>query len=204
MLYCQSCGAEARSSFKFCPVCGHGGFGPSRPGKAVPPVAGAPQSHSIRGVTPQPAASVPRIHIDVSSMQYAGFWRRAASLLLDSVFVSLLTIPVAIAGVALADVIGSGVAVALMYAISIGIVWLYYAMQESGPNQATWGKRIMGLVVSDMQGQRLSFGRAAGRHLGRFFSILLLYLGYVLALFTERRQTLHDKLAGTVVLYRGA
>jgi uncharacterized RDD family membrane protein YckC len=60
------------------------------------------------------------------------------------------------------------------------------------------------LVLADMNGQRLSFARASGRHFGRILSALPMLAGYFMALFTERRQTLHDKMAGVVVLNRGA
>jgi len=198
MLYCQSCGAEARSTYKFCPVCGKVGVGPSRPGQQVPPVMAPPLPISGTISSPPPSPQAPPVN--VGSMQYAGFWRRAAAFLLDGLFINLLAIPL----VALSYFLESEVHVLLLNIPVLILVWLYHALLESGPHQATWGKRIMSLVVSDMQGQRPSFGRTSGRFFSSILSILILYLGYFMSLFTERRQTLHDKLAGTVVLYRGA
>lgn len=205
MLYCQSCGAEARSTYKFCPVCGEASFSGSKPGSAVTQVPATPLNPLPTRSGPQsPASSQNGASIDVSAMQYAGFWRRAGSLVLDGIFVTLLTLPIFFLFFFLIDAMeNEDAAVLIFYALSISAVFIYYGVQESGEHQATWGKRIMGLVVSDMQGQRITLGRAFGRHLGRFLSMMLMYLGYVLALFTERRQTLHDKLSGTVVLYRG-
>ena len=78
--------------------------------------------------------------------------------------------------------------------------WLYFAIFESSPRQATPGKMIMGIFVTGMTGGRISFLRALGRTLGKVISQMFCYLGYLLALFTERNQALHDLLADTMVL----
>lgn len=80
--------------------------------------------------------------------------------------------------------------------------WLYFALQESSGWMGTLGKRAMGLAVQGVDGRQLSFSRASVRYFGRFASGLFLGLGYLLALFNEKRQTLHDLLAGTVVVQR--
>lgn len=198
-MYCQSCGAEARSSFKFCPVCGNSKFGPGlhQPSPSLIPSGGRPNSGSGTQLTHSPTS------IDVSAMQYAGFWRRAASLLLDMLFISILVIPVGFVFGLLGEDKLEGALLVLFWLSIIALVYLYYTLQESGPKQATWGKQIMGLVVSDMQGKKISFGKASARYFARGLSQLPLHLGYVLMLFTERKQTLHDKLSGSVVLYRG-
>jgi len=82
------------------------------------------------------------------------------------------------------------------------ISWLYFATQESSGWMATLGKRAMGLAVQGVDGRQLSFSRASIRWLGRLASGMVLGLGYVLAAFTERRQALHDLIAGTVVVQR--
>jgi uncharacterized RDD family membrane protein YckC/Tfp pilus assembly major pilin PilA len=78
--------------------------------------------------------------------------------------------------------------------------WLYTAIGESGPRQATWGKRLFGLQVADANGRRIGFGRASARFFLRYLSMLPLLLGYFMQPFTARRQALHDLLASTVVL----
>jgi uncharacterized RDD family membrane protein YckC len=85
----------------------------------------------------------------------------------------------------------------------IGIVvnWLYEALMTSSSKQATVGKMVFGLVVTDTQGARLSFLHATGRHFAKFLSTLTLLIGYVMAAFTERKQALHDFVAGTYVLH---
>jgi uncharacterized RDD family membrane protein YckC len=60
---------------------------------------------------------------------------------------------------------------------------------------------VFGLVVTDTQGARLSFLHATGRHFAKFLSTLTLLIGYVMAAFTERKQALHDFVAGTYVLH---
>jgi len=58
----------------------------------------------------------------------------------------------------------------------------------------------VGLIVTDLKGQRITFARASGRFLGRLLSQIPLFLGYVLAGFTAKKQALHDLLASTLVL----
>jgi uncharacterized RDD family membrane protein YckC len=85
--------------------------------------------------------------------------------------------------------------------ISIVVNWLYEALMTSSSKQATVGKMVFGLVVTDTQGARLSFLHATGRHFAKFLSTLTLLIGYVMAAFTERKQALHDFVAGTYVLH---
>jgi len=87
--------------------------------------------------------------------------------------------------------------------ITVVIDWLYFAVQESGAKQATPGKNMMGLRVTDLDGQRISFGRASGRYFGKLLSALILYVGFMMAGFTERKQALHDMLAGCLVVKTG-
>lgn len=81
-------------------------------------------------------------------------------------------------------------------------IWLYFAVQESSWRQATIGKHVMGIKVTDMYGERLSFWRATGRHLGKILSSALFAIGYLMAGFTEKKQALHDIMAGTLVVRR--
>jgi uncharacterized RDD family membrane protein YckC len=83
--------------------------------------------------------------------------------------------------------------------VSITLNWLYFSIQESSKYQATLGKRVCGLVVTDLAGQRLTFGRATGRYFGKILSGLILYIGFIMVAFTERKQGLHDQIASTLV-----
>jgi len=84
--------------------------------------------------------------------------------------------------------------------VFILLYWLYFAIFESSPRQATPGKMMLGIFVTDIYGRRISFLRALGRTLGKVLSKAFCYLGYILALFTDRSQALHDLLANTLVL----
>ena len=70
----------------------------------------------------------------------------------------------------------------------------------SSSYQATLGKMVVGIVVTDMQGQRISFWRATGRLFGKQLSAIPLWAGYLMQPFSEKRQALHDMMAGCVVL----
>jgi uncharacterized RDD family membrane protein YckC len=87
--------------------------------------------------------------------------------------------------------------------IAVVLQWLYFAYLESGEKQATWGKQAMGMYVTDMAGQRITFGRASGRFFAKIVSGLVPFLiGYIMAAFTARKQALHDMIANTLVLKR--
>jgi uncharacterized RDD family membrane protein YckC len=77
--------------------------------------------------------------------------------------------------------------------------WLYEAFMESSSYQATLGKMIFGMKVTDLNGNRISFERATGRHFAKWLSAMVLGIGYIMVGFTERKQGLHDLLAGTLV-----
>ena len=77
--------------------------------------------------------------------------------------------------------------------------WLYYALMESSSFQATLGKRALGLRVMGIEGEPVSFGRASGRFIGKILSSVLL-IGFLMAAFTPKKQALHDRMAGCVVI----
>jgi len=80
------------------------------------------------------------------------------------------------------------------------VPWLYTAMQESSIRQATIGKRLLGVAVANLQGNRISFGRASVRFFARL--IPTLGLGYCTIFFTLRKQALHDLISGCVIVRR--
>ena len=85
----------------------------------------------------------------------------------------------------------------------VGLQWLYFAGMESSERQATFGKSLMSLRVANTEGQRLSFGHATGRFFAKIISGMIpLGIGYIMAAFTEKRQALHDMIAGTLVLHK--
>lgn len=213
-MYCSKCGSVIAETVSVCPVCGQ----PQGTG-FVPPAPPLLQPTGQAVVTPhwQPAPVV----------AYAGFWLRFVAYLLDSL---ILGVPVVIVVMIVVLSTGFGaflhnfpnpsnppnpdeVANALGASFVLGIIfigllavigtWLYYAGFEGSSWQATPGKKVLNLYVTDMTGARISFGRATGRFFAKIVTELIpLKIGYILAGITERKQALHDMIASTLVLRR--
>jgi uncharacterized RDD family membrane protein YckC len=120
---------------------------------------------------------------------YATFWNRFAAAFIDGLILFVISI-------GLQAVLPLG----LYYVAGIVIDWLYFALQESGANQATIGKKAMGIKVTGLQGERISFANATGRYFAKIISGIILFIGYLMMLWDEKKQTLHDKMAGTLVV----
>lgn len=86
--------------------------------------------------------------------------------------------------------------------ISTLINWLYFALMESSGRQATLGKMALGIVVTDLNGDKIGFGRATGRYFAKILSGLILFIGFIMVAFTQKKQGLHDMIAGTLVVKR--
>lgn len=127
----------------------------------------------------------------------------------------VMTIPAGMAGYfggfafgAILEGAGSGISTAkivggiLLYLIGIAAIWLYCTLMESSSKQATLGKMALGIIVTDMNGERISWRKANARYWSHVVSNLTLMIGYVMAAFTEKRQALHDMIAGTLVVKR--
>jgi len=121
---------------------------------------------------------------------FGNFWERFAASFIDGLILIIpnLFLQFMIPG------LGNFLAI-LMY-------WLYFAIQESSSAQASLGKKAMGLKVINEQGQQISFGQATGRHFGKILSFIILLIGYLMMLWDDRKQTLHDKMANTFVAKR--
>ncbi len=149
---------------------------------------------------------------------YAGFWKRFVAFLIDSIILSLLEFIIILPGLAVLGIgiVGgvlseepeSGVPLILaaigayLMAILLAAIaaWLYYALMESSAKGATLGKMVLGIRVTDLNGNRVSFGRATGRYFAKIISSLVLMIGYIIAGFTDRKQALHDIIAGCLVI----
>jgi uncharacterized RDD family membrane protein YckC len=125
--------------------------------------------------------------------EYAGFWLRLIAGLVDAM---ILLIPNVMAN-AIGKTIGGEFGELIL---SILLCWPYYALFESSNMKATPGKRALGLIVVDDNGQRISFGKATGRYFGSILSALILFIGYIMIAFTRKKQGLHDIMAETVVI----
>jgi uncharacterized RDD family membrane protein YckC len=144
-----------------------------------------------------------------AATRYAGFWYRTLAWIIDYVIqmvaMVIIIMPLAfalgasMAGTSSATEIQSAGEV-LGYAVGILINWLYHTISESSPWQATLGKKLLGLRVTDKAGNRIGFGKANGRYWSKYLSGLILCMGYIMVASTEKKQGLHDKIAGTLVL----
>lgn len=136
--------------------------------------------------------------IELHGTGYAGFWRRTAAHLIDWVVLIVAWFAVfAVCAVVENDVFW------LAFPLSLVLLpWLYHASFLASRHQATWGMRVAGIFATDLQGHPLGFLRATGRHFASFLSYYGALLGFLMLFFNERRQTLHDRICGTVVLRR--
>jgi uncharacterized RDD family membrane protein YckC len=154
-------------------------------------------------------------------VEYAGFWLRVLAYVIDSGVIGLGIIAVLIPLIFLTGLggllralhpaedmndIGFFMLLGILFlaaTVSLIVTWLYHAFLESSEWQATVGKKVLGLVVTDMTGQRVSFGRSSGRHFAKIITNMVpALIGYIMAGFTERKQALHDMIAGCIVLRR--
>lgn len=196
-MICGKCGSNVGPGVRFCGQCG----------AAIDSAPGSVQLEEPAGASAAPPATQtsPTSPVSVGIRLYAGFWKRAAAYVIDSIilYVGLFVIAIAmgILGVGPADETGTG---ALFNLLGIAAFWLYYALLESGPNQATLGKRALKIKVVDYDGKRIGFGRATGRHFAKMLSGVIFGVGFFMAGFTERKQGLHDMIAGTLVVNRNA
>jgi len=128
---------------------------------------------------------------------YAGFWRRAGAWVLDYIAIVVIMVVVAMPLSLAGNTQQAGVIILLLYGLVPG---LYFAVSESSSLQATLGKAAAGIKVTDLNGERVSFGRATGRYFGKIISGFTMSIGFAMAGFTKKRQALHDRIADTLVV----
>jgi uncharacterized RDD family membrane protein YckC len=211
-MYCSKCGANVADGTAFCSACGQPmvGFSVGQAAAAPPSAAPATQGYAQPEQAGWPVAAA------LPAVAYAGFWLRFVALIIDGLllyFVSMiLFLPFAAStgmgmrGMmtgrppdpqAIFPMIHALLRLALLRTV---LHWLYYSLLESSAWQGTLGKKALGLEVTDLDGNRISFGRATGRFFAKIISTIILFIGYIMAGFTEKKQALHDILAGTLVI----
>lgn len=176
---------------------------PAPPPPPVPPSAwGSP----VLPATPPPAPE--------PTLVYAGFWRRWLAAFLDEIVLFALAVPFFVLWILphyslsaqqietmstekQMEVVGAYLLYAL---VSMLVQFLYFGLMESSKRRATLGRMAVGIQVVDTHGQRITLSRAFGRRLARILTNFTLAIGYVMQVFTRRRQALHDKIAGTLVV----
>jgi uncharacterized RDD family membrane protein YckC len=218
-MYCSKCGAAIADGAAFCTSCGRAFAVAAAPLRApmMSASVAAPMGGGAAAVSAYAGyAAIPRV-------EYAGFWLRSVAYLIDNVVIGigfvLILIPLifltGLRGILEAfhpnedmNDVGVFTLIGLFFlvaTVSLAFTWLYHALMESSEWQATLGKKVLGLVVTDLAGRRVSFGRATGRHFGKMLTNLVpAFIGYIMAGFTEKKQALHDMLAGCLVLRRSS
>jgi uncharacterized RDD family membrane protein YckC len=174
---------------------------------------GVPSCPSCGETIPDPSStsgSAATARFAIPRVIYAGFWRRAGAYVIDSFLLAIvigflvLRPLMARAGLPIdnpwALLTGDNRQVLAINLLLTMAGWLYWALLESSPWQATFGKRIFGLEVTDLEGRRISFARATGRHFAKNISLFALGIGFLMAGFTKRKQGLHDVIAGCLVV----
>jgi len=142
---------------------------------------------------------------DESIAGYAGFWKRLAACVIDGIIIDVAsTLIFLIFGLnvlaRVADTTsGYNARLGFWGLVMVIVTWLYFALMESSQQQATVGKMALGVVVTDLNGNRVSFRQATARFWGKILSLVSL-IGFVMIGFTERRQALHDRMAKTLVV----
>lgn len=205
--FCAHCGERVDPNAQFCPNCGatvadlHSSSLSVSVAQPVtqsaqlpvadppPPVAvsGSVQNISYAAVPPPPLRS---------AGLYGGFWIRVLALLIDVVILTVVFLVLE----GICNLILPLLGVAIAGVLELVGSWIYCAAMESSVKQATLGKMACGLVVTDLEGRRISFARATGRYFCKYvLGTLLVGLGYVVVAFTDKKQGLHDLIVGTLV-----
>ena len=182
-MYCRTCGKEIGDNAEICINCGakpnQGNKFCVTCGNEVGPKA----EYCIKCGTKLSEVTVSHI------VEYAGFWRRLVAIIIDGILL----------GIAGRLIFIRSAAPNFFFSYFL-LGWVYYALMESSVKQATLGKMAIGIIVTDMEGKRISFGRATGRHFAKIISLFILFIGFIMAGFTAKKQALHDLIADSLVL----
>jgi uncharacterized RDD family membrane protein YckC len=228
--FCQKCGRPTATAGAPAPQAAPPAppvqYAPPPPSQAAP----APTAYAPPAYMPPPQTMYAGPTQVAAPVHYGGFWIRFLAYLLDGVILGIpigiifVIVIFALGGMAYFEHINPAVlnnpdpeaalsagapvlAAILGFYLIFGlgtllITWLYFAGMESSARQATLGKAVLGMRVTDLNGNRVSFGRASGRFFSKIISGMIMYIGYIMAGFTEKKQALHDMIAGTLVMRR--
>ncbi|HMH80451.1 MAG TPA: RDD family protein [Candidatus Acidoferrum sp.] len=207
-MFCSKCGNKLAPGTAFCQVCGTA----AATSTAAPAIASDASLGLVAPVSPHWLPTVTRA--------YGGFWLRFVAHLIDGLLLGAVFLAICIP-VAMLSGLGAAIqsmarhnsepdpaaiaafvsSIALLVGVTTLGSWLYYAYFESSDWQGTIGKKVMSLLVTDLNGNRISFARASGRFFAKIISGLIpLGIGYILAGVTEKKQALHDMIASCLVL----
>lgn len=191
---------------------------PAPPAQALPAAWAAPDA-AAHSPYAAPAAAVgeePRF-VGGGEVVQAGFWKRTAAYLIDGMLIGIVSQVIQLVlmlGFFGFSSLGSGspdfstpggiVMLALVYLMPMAMSALYFGLFHASTKQATLGKMAVGIKVVRTDGSRISVGRGIGRYFGFLLSSLTIFIGFLMAAFTERKQALHDMLCDTLVVDKWA
>jgi uncharacterized RDD family membrane protein YckC len=145
----------------------------------------------------------------------APLWRRLSAWCVDLVLIGTVSFLFFYAAAAMVhrDLLGPGFDLLAEPSRATGLLWLFglllfalltllYLALFTALGGETPGKGLLGLRVIDRWGQAPSAGRSVARAVLALGSAAFALTGFFLVLFDRRRQSLHDKLAGTFVVLR--
>lgn len=167
----------------------------------VPPLPASGIKVQPAQISTQPPLAAPGIRAP-GIFAYAGFWRRFAAWFIDTIILMVggLIISFAFGGVITSKGVSGESRKGAANILGMLVGWLYHALMESSVKQASLGKMALGLMVTDLSGQKISFARATGRHFAKIISALILFIGFIMAGFTSKKQALHDMIASCLVV----
>lgn len=147
---------------------------------------------------------------------YAGFWKRVAAIMIDGFIIMMVILIVlgipALIGVfngtwnrpeseyTTGDMTIMAIIYILYFVLEIAFPWLYFSLFEKSKFHATPGKMALGIMVVDRYFQPIGFGRATGRYWAKCLSGFTMYIGFMMAGWTQYKQALHDMVASTYVV----
>jgi uncharacterized RDD family membrane protein YckC len=127
-----------------------------------------------------------------ANVRYAGFWVRLVAAIIDGL---ILLIPF---------VVCFGITGTKNEWLGLFLMWIvgfvYFVYLESSSRKASFGKEAVGLVVTNTNGSQLTLQQASIRYIGKLLSLVILYMGFIMIGFTEKKQGLHDMIAKTFVV----
>lgn len=145
-----------------------------------------------------------------TALRYSGFWVRWAAAMIDGWVTTIVTYVIFIPFGFSMGIMGSATGNEEAFSIGTAIVTMllsfllvlgYYVLMTYYYG-ATLGKMAVGARVCAEDGSRLSFGTVVLREfVGKLVSGILLYAGYLMVAFTDRKRALHDMMAHSVVVY---